>query len=142
MHELLILNIIRKKFEIVHKEFNDEFAKHIHHFLWNMIPINQVNTDVDCIVRISLYPKHLANSGNEGIDFEAHIDKTNNFRFTIDLNFIQSNGALYEWSVFAMDLNKTRTEKELILIDLFKTIDIYKSQITENIYKDYLPKSK
>ena len=139
MHEILILNIIRSKFKKAQEEFKDEFAQHMHYFLWDDIPLNQVETNIDCVVRISLYTKHLANSDNEGIEFEAHIHKTKRLTFKIEIRFFQSNGTSYEYSLFAIDLENPKATKKDVLVNIFKTIDLYKTQIIDIIYKDYFP---
>lgn len=112
MHEILILNIIRSKFKKVQEEFKDEFAQHMNYFLWDDITLNQDETNIDCVVRISFYTKNLANSDKEGIDFEAHINKTKKLTFEIDLCFFQSNGTLYESSIFLMNLQSSKSEKK------------------------------
>jgi hypothetical protein len=110
MHELLILNIILKKFESIHKELQDEFTPHLHYFSKNDIFLGQYDTAVDCAVTIAAHFKHLENSDNEGIYFQAHINKSDNSIFEIDLDYFKSNGQFYEdedsLSLFTINLKE------------------------------------
>jgi hypothetical protein len=140
MHEILILNIIKKEIENLYNDLKTHFSKE-DKIIWSPIPTSvSYDTEVDCAIIIAVSFKHLENDDDEGISIQVHINKSGsgNPSFIIDLDFTRLNGTAIEMNEIEMDLGVSKKDKKHRLKEVFNLLNSYYPIAKKVIVEEYL----